>query len=139
MTKEEKKFQPLTSKHICQIYELLVKHNLVKFPVNYEAINKVDALVSSINSFYFGTEIYKSKEEKALAYLYFLIKNHPFIDGNKRTASLAFEVICSVNDLKPDYSLDTLDAWAVFIEKIQEQDHQRIIREISGVIFKKSN
>ena len=99
---------------------------------------KIDSIVSNINGSNFGNENYKTKEEKAIAYLFFLIKDHPFIDGNKRTASLTFEVACSVNDLNPDYSIATLDVWAVFIEKIQEQDHQRIIRELATLIFKKA-
>jgi len=34
----------------------------------------------------FGQKIYKTIFHQAAAYLYFIIKNHPFIDGNKRTA-----------------------------------------------------
>ena len=86
MTKEEKKFLPLTSENICKIYELLYKEGLVSFPVEDCATDKIETLVSSINSSYFGTEIYSSNEEKAVAYLYFIIKDHIFIDGNKRTA-----------------------------------------------------
>ena len=34
----------------------------------------------------FGQKIYKTIFHQAAAYLYLIIKNHPFIDGNKRTA-----------------------------------------------------
>ena len=135
MTKEKKIFQPLTSKGVCQIYELLASRGLVSFPITPDGEKKVDAVVSNITNIYFGVEIYKSNEEKAVAYLYFLIKDHPFVDGNKRTASLAFETICDLNDLKPDYKDLGLDSLAVFIEKIQEQDHHRTIKLISGTIF----
>lgn len=37
-----------------------------------------------------GSELYPSVEEKAAHLLYFLIKDHPFVDGNKRIASLLF-------------------------------------------------
>lgn len=33
-----------------------------------------------------GCELYPSILEKAAVYLYHLVKNHPFTDGNKRTA-----------------------------------------------------
>jgi len=33
-----------------------------------------------------GQEIYPTVYEKAAAYLYHIARNHPFIDGNKRTA-----------------------------------------------------
>ena len=34
----------------------------------------------------FGQETYNTIFHQAAAYLYFIIKNHPFVDGNKRTA-----------------------------------------------------
>jgi len=32
----------------------------------------------------------KESEEKAAHLLYFMVKNHPFVDGNKRSGALAF-------------------------------------------------
>lgn len=40
-------------------------------------------------------ELYPSIEEKAAHLLYFIIKDHPFIDGNKRIASFLFIVFLS--------------------------------------------
>jgi prophage maintenance system killer protein len=37
-----------------------------------------------------GQEVYPSVEEKAAHLLYFLVKNHPFVDGNKRIAAALF-------------------------------------------------
>jgi predicted acetyltransferase len=37
-----------------------------------------------------GQEMYPSAEEKATHLLYFLVKNHPFSDGNKRSGAYAF-------------------------------------------------
>ena len=37
-----------------------------------------------------GKDVYPSIEEKAAHLLYFLIKNHPFVDGNKRIAAALF-------------------------------------------------
>ncbi len=47
-------------------------------------------ILSSIEQTFGGSELYPSVEEKAANLLYFLIKDHPFIDGNKRVASLLF-------------------------------------------------
>ncbi|MDO8589733.1 MAG: Fic family protein [bacterium] len=135
MMKEKKIFQPLTSKNVCQIYELLVKHELVSFTITPDGISKVEALVANITNAYFGEEIYKSTEEKVVAYLYFLIKDHPFIDGNKRTACLTFEVACAVNDLSPNYKGLGLDSLAVFIEKIQEPNHHETIKSLVRILF----
>ena len=38
----------------------------------------------------FGKDAYGTVEEKAAHLLYFVIKNHPFIDGNKRTGAFSF-------------------------------------------------
>lgn len=94
-------------------------------------------MTNSITGSYFGRNIYPAIELKSVAYLYFIIKDHPFTDGNKRTASLVFEVVCNINNLQPNYSVFTLDKWAVFIEKIQERDHQKVIGELARILFSK--
>jgi death-on-curing family protein len=38
----------------------------------------------------FGEDVYPSIESKASHLLYFIVKNHPFNDGNKRTGAFAF-------------------------------------------------
>ena len=37
-----------------------------------------------------GKMLYASIEEKAAHLLYFMVKNHPFVDGNKRSGAFAF-------------------------------------------------
>jgi death-on-curing protein len=44
-----------------------------------------------------GQELYPSVEEKAAALGYFLISNHPFVDGNKRIGHAAMEVMLVLN------------------------------------------
>lgn len=38
----------------------------------------------------FGEDVYPSSESKATHLLYFIVKNHPFNDGNKRSGAFAF-------------------------------------------------
>ncbi|MDX8396917.1 MAG: Fic family protein [Mariprofundaceae bacterium] len=38
----------------------------------------------------FGADVYPTLEEKAANLLYFIIKNQPFNDGNKRSGAFAF-------------------------------------------------
>jgi prophage maintenance system killer protein len=38
----------------------------------------------------FGEDVYSSIESKATHLLYFIVKNHPFNDGNKRSGAFAF-------------------------------------------------
>jgi prophage maintenance system killer protein len=48
------------------------------------------ALLGNLNQSVFGTPAYPSVESKAAHLLYFVIKNHPFADGNKRSAAFLF-------------------------------------------------
>lgn len=48
----------------------------------------------------FGAEFYPTLNEKAAAYLFFLARNHPFSDGNKRTAYLAAATFLLMNGVK---------------------------------------
>lgn len=57
-----------------------------------------------------GEALLKTPVELAAAYLFYLCRNHPSVDGNKRTALAACLVFLSENGLLPDEELDT-DAW----------------------------
>jgi death-on-curing protein len=51
----------------------------------------------------FGGEFpYRDLAEVAAAYLYFLCRNHPFVDGNKRAALGACIVFLLLNGLEPN-------------------------------------
>lgn len=54
--------------------------------------------------------------EMAAAYLFHIVKNHPFIDGNKRTGAMAAFIFLKLNNL-------TLNA--------EEVEFERIVREVS--------
>jgi len=45
----------------------------------------------------------------AAAYLFHLCRNHPFVDGNKRTALVAAEVFLMLNDRRLDADNDGLE------------------------------
>lgn len=51
---------------------------------------ELKGILGSIEQTFGGKELYKSIEEKAAHLLYFMIKDHPFVDGNKRIGSLLF-------------------------------------------------
>ena len=54
--------------------------------------------LAAIFQSYDGKELYKSVQEKAANLLYFVIKDHPFYDGNKRIGSLLFILFLTIND-----------------------------------------
>ena len=53
-------------------------------------VGKLDGILKSIYQNIFGREVYPSLEEKAANLLYFLIKDHPFVDGCKRIGASIF-------------------------------------------------
>jgi prophage maintenance system killer protein len=55
-----------------------------------EVGGKLKALLGNLEQTYDDKPVYKSVEEKAAHLLYFVIKDHPFVDGNKRIGSLLF-------------------------------------------------
>jgi death-on-curing protein len=57
-----------------------------------------------------GEPLLKDGLEIAAAYLYYLCRNHPFVDGNKRMALATCLVFLQSNALLPVETLDT-DAW----------------------------
>lgn len=61
---------------------------------------KLEGILATIYQNVFGKELYPSIEEKAANLLYFLIKDHPFIDGCKRIgASIFLEFLNKNNHL----------------------------------------
>jgi len=55
-----------------------------------ETDHKLEAILGSIEQSFSGKPAYKSIEERAAHLLYFVIKDHPFVDGNKRIGALLF-------------------------------------------------
>ncbi len=50
----------------------------------------IEGIVGNVMQSFGGKMLYASIEEKAAHLLYFMVKNHPFVDGNKRSGAFAF-------------------------------------------------
>lgn len=50
----------------------------------------LEGIVGNVMQAFGDSDIYPSIEEKAAHLLYFMVKNHPFVDGNKRSGAYAF-------------------------------------------------
>jgi prophage maintenance system killer protein len=50
----------------------------------------VAGIVGNVFQSFVSGDVYPSVEEKATHLLYFIVKNHPFTDGNKRSGAYAF-------------------------------------------------
>ncbi len=56
-------------------------------------------IIGSVYQTFDGHDLYPSREEKAANLLYFVIKDHPFTDGNKRIGSFVFIMFLHLNDM----------------------------------------
>ncbi|MDH7604336.1 MAG: virulence protein RhuM/Fic/DOC family protein [Melioribacter sp.] len=63
-----------------------------------EVGDKFKGIFGNIYQTFSGNELYPSLEEKAAHLLYFIIKDHPFVDGNKRIASFLFIYFLNKNN-----------------------------------------
>ena len=59
----------------------------------------LEASLHSIDQSFDGRDVYPSREEKAAHLLYLIIKNHPFVDGNKRIGAFLFVFFLKQNNL----------------------------------------
>ncbi len=50
----------------------------------------IEGIVGNVMQSFGGKSVYPTIEEKAAHLLYFMVKNHPFTDGNKRSGAFAF-------------------------------------------------
>ena len=59
-------------------------------------------IIGAVQQTFAGQNLYPSVEEKAANLLYFIIKDHPFTDGNKRIGSFLFLLFLNINGFSVD-------------------------------------
>jgi death-on-curing protein len=70
----------------------------------------LESAVAAPQATMMGEPVLADPLDLAGAYLFYLCRNHPFVDGNKRTALATCLVFLSENGLLPDEDLDA-DKW----------------------------
>lgn len=84
--------------------------------------------------------MYASIEEKAANLLYFIIKDHPFSDGNKRIASASFLQFLNLNNIlytntgNLRIANNTLVALALMIAESNPSDRNVILKVVVNLI-----
>jgi len=63
-----------------------------------EPEKKLESIIKNLYQTFDKKELYKTIEEKAAHLLYLVIKDHPFVDGNKRIGSFLFVYFLDKND-----------------------------------------
>jgi len=124
-------------------YMVLINTMYSEFESEVFAKPKDDSFHSSINQIKqsFGdTELYPTLEEKAANLLYFITKNHSFVDGNKRIAAACFLYFMQKNNalLKsnglPIIENATLAALTLFIATSKTDESETVKQLIISVL-----
>jgi len=73
----------------------------------------LESAVAAPQATFGGEPLIRHPIEIAAAYLFYLCSNHPFVDGNKRTALASCLVFLELNGLLPDPNLPSrrLSEW----------------------------
>ncbi len=104
--------------------------------------NVLQGIIASIYQTVGGKDAYPSVEEKATHLLYFLIKNHPFVDGNKRVAGAMFLWFLEQNRwlYHPDGSKriadNALTALCLMVAQSDPKEKDLIVKVIINLINK---
>lgn len=89
----------------------------------------LEGIIGNIFQAVFGREVYGTIEEKAAHLLYFIIKNHPFNDGNKRSG--AFALIWFLNKAKFNFkdriNPESLATLTILIAESNPKDKEKMI------------
>lgn len=70
--------------------ELMKKGEATDMFASERAKGNIEGIVGNVMQSFGGKSVYPTVEEKAAHLLYFMVKNHPFTDGNKRSGAFAF-------------------------------------------------
>jgi len=100
----------------------------------------LDAIFGALYQWFDGRDLYQSVEEKAANLLYLVIKNHPFVDGNKRSGAFLFVRYLNKNDILKDnngaHKINeiTLVALALLVAMSNPQEKSHIVKLIIALL-----
>lgn len=70
--------------------ELMKKGEATDIFAQEREAGSIAGIVGNVMQAFGGRDVYATVEEKAAHLIYFMVKNHPFTDGNKRSGAFAF-------------------------------------------------
>jgi death-on-curing family protein len=105
-----------------------------------ETESKFEGVAKNLYQTFDKKMLYKTIEEKAAHLLYFIIKDHPFIDGNKRIASFLFVYFLDKNNYlyrkngEKKINDNALVALALLVAESNPQEQDILIKIIINLI-----
>lgn len=101
----------------------------------------LESAVAAPQATYGGAPLLKDTVEIAAAYLFYLCSNHPFVDGNKRTALAACLVFLEANGRLPDAGMPgrEMDAWEALVLDVAASrvDRDAATRRLRSLLARK--
>jgi len=88
----------LTVEEVVALHALIIGQS--GGPSGIRSREGLESSVGQPNQTFGGEELYPSVIAKAAALGFFLVRNHPFVDGNKRIGHAALEVTLVLNGLE---------------------------------------
>ncbi|RMH36378.1 MAG: hypothetical protein D6690_05900 [Nitrospirae bacterium] len=92
------------------------------------------AILGAIAQTMFGEPLYKTSEERAAHLLYFVIKNHPFVDGNKRSAAFLFLLYCRQEGIPLTLDANALTALTLLIAESDPKAKDLMTRLVTHLL-----
>jgi death-on-curing family protein len=105
-----------------------------------ERENSFKGIIRNVYQTFGGEDLLPSIEEKAANLFYYIVKDHPFADGNKRIGAFMFVLFLSKNNYLYDNSgelkinSNTLVSLALLIAKSNPSEKELIIKLITNLI-----
>lgn len=144
LTKKTKSIFILKYEETKKIIEEIKKELILKKEASnlfgLEIDKKFQAILGNIYQSFNGKELYPSLEEKAAHFLYFVIKDHPFIDGNKRIGSFLFVYFLDKNNYlyrengEKKINDNALIALSILIAVSDSKDKEMLIKIITNIL-----
>ena len=105
----------LTLEEVLEMHDVFIE----KFG-GLKGVRDLNLLLSAIETpkaTMFGHDLYPTIYDKAAVYLYHIVQNHPFNDGNKRTGFGVAYIFLSANKVPITFKDETFEALVVEIAK----------------------
>jgi len=125
---------------IGKIKKELISKNEASHLFGQENGDKFKGILGAIYQTFGKKELYSSLEEKAAHLLYFIIKDHPFVDGNKRIASFLFVYFLDKNNFlyrktgEKKINDNALTALALLIAVSNPKEKDKLIKIITNLL-----
>lgn len=119
--------------------DLMAKHEASDL-FGSERDGSFQGILKTIYQTFGGRELYSSLNEKAAHLLYFIIKDHPFSDGNKRIGSFLFIYFLKLNDIllrsdgEKKINDNTLVALALLIAESDPKDKEMMVALVTNLL-----